>query len=130
MKHVELEDSFLQSYDVSNDNPNVFVRSWNTEFSAIWIGVWLSQYNLIGHSGEKSSSVNKSLIQIMSQVTFTIAWYSDSVLNRDITHCFLLFYNTTIPLRNTQKPMVDYLLTGDLPINSWKINSSVSTIRI
>jgi len=60
-----------------------------------------------------ASSINKSLTQIISQVTFIITQYSDLALDRNTTLCFLFFHN--ICPKYTQKPVVDHLLTMILP---------------
>jgi len=51
----------------------IFCASSNTKFSTMLMVTLLSQCILIGHSGAKSSSINKSLTQTISQVTFVIA---------------------------------------------------------
>ena len=88
------------------------VLSWNTSFSVMCIFALLLSYSLIGHSGGKSVSVNKSLIQINFNVTFAIALYSDFALDGEITLCYLLFHDTRFPLRKIQYHVINLLSKG------------------
>ena len=88
------------------------VLLYNTAFSAICIAAMLLPYTLIGHSRGEPIFVNKSLIQISSNVTFTITVYSDSSVNRETTLCFLLFHDTRFSSRKIQYPIVELLSKG------------------
>ena len=107
LRHNNLFLKLLTNY--MTINLNVLVLSWNTSFSAMCIVVLLSPYRIMGHSRRKPIFVNKSLIQIISNVTFTIALNFDSTIDWETTLCFLLFYDTRFPPRKTQYHVINLL---------------------
>jgi len=99
-------------------------------FSTMWTTVWFSQYNLIGHSGVKPSLVNKSLIQTNSQVTFAIARYSESALDRDTTLLLTFLWHKFFSKKNTKTCGRSCVDGRCYPISIWEIiDSGMSTIR-
>ena len=92
------------------------VRSWKTEFWAIWIEFWLSQYIGVGWEGETPISASNQRNQIISLVVDVIAWYSTSVEDWETIDCFLLFQEMRESPKKIQKPVTDLRSVGSL---SW-----------
>ena len=103
---------YLQTYQITIyfNVSCALVKYWIFSYmNSLIITVYFIRY-----SGAKSSSVNKTLTQTNLQVTFTIARYSNSILDRDTTLCFLFFHDTKLTLRKMQKPVVGRLPSGNL----------------
>ncbi len=66
-----------------------FVRAWKVESLESTMAPWLSQKSVVGWANGWINLVNSFLIHISSFDACVRATYSDSVLDRVITGCFL-----------------------------------------
>jgi len=112
LRHDDLFLKFLTNYVTIN--LNVFGSLMEHGISAMCIALLLSPYSLMGRFGGKPIYVNKSLIQTSSNVTFTIALYSDFALDPETTLCFLFFHDTRF-LQERQYHVVDLYQKGTMP---------------
>ena len=89
-----------------------FVRSWNTGLDPIWIAASLSLNNKATLSCFTFRSFNKYRIQVTSHTAIAIDLYSTSAVDLETVLCFLDFKETNESPRNTQKPVMDLLESG------------------
>ena len=89
-----------------------FVREWYTWLAASEAAPWLS-YQITGENLSSTPNyLSKECIQVNSTATRANARYSDSILDRATTLCFLELQDTRFPPKNTQQPLVDSLSFG------------------
>lgn len=74
-----------------------FILSWNMGLKMMWRAIWLSQYFLIHWFSQNFSSWRNCFIHTSSQVSHTVALYSTSRLDWEITLHFLFFQDINIP---------------------------------
>ena len=91
------------------------VYSWNIGFAAMCKVAWLSQYIRAGFGWLISSSLSKDWSQVSSHVALAIALYSASAEDLETVCCFLDFQDIKELPRNTQKPKMDLLVSGQVP---------------
>ena len=102
MIHASSQRSYPQAFYELYDNQLQCVRfSHGTRHFQQCVLLSCYHHIVSWHSGGKPISINKFLIQISSNVTFAIAQYSDSALDREKPLCFLLFHYTRFPQRKT-----------------------------
>uniref|UniRef100_A0A7C9D5U8 Uncharacterized protein n=1 Tax=Opuntia streptacantha TaxID=393608 RepID=A0A7C9D5U8_OPUST len=91
------------------------VRSWNTGLEAMCRAAWLSQARGTGAKFVIPRSLNNVSNQTISQHVVAIARYSASAEERATTVCFLTFQDIGEWPSKMQKPVVDFLLSPQLP---------------
>ena len=88
------------------------VRSWNTGFAAICKVTLESQYNKAGYGKDTCKSLSKDLIHMISQQATAMARYSTLAEDWEMVRYFLDFQETKESPRNKQKPVTDFLVSG------------------
>jgi hypothetical protein len=96
------------------------VRSWKTEWWAIWIEFWLSQYIGVGWESETLISASNQRNQIISSVVDVITRYSVLVEDWETVNYFLLFQEIRESSKKIQKPVTDLWSVRSLPWSASK----------